>query len=446
MKRARALNRAVPGPGPLLCWMSRDQRVANNWALIHAQELALERRVPLAVVFTLAPGFLGAPLRAFDFMLKGLALVEKRLSALKIPFILLEGSPAETLLRFARKIKAGIVVSDFDPLRDKVRWRQAVATSLPVACFEVDAHNIVPAWLVSSKAEWAAYTLRPKIHRLLSEFLTEFPPLSAHPFPWPGAVKPVEWPNLLRRLKPDMSVPPVVWCEPGEALGARTLSRFLMSRLENYNTRRNDPTAEGQSDLSPYFHFGQVSAQRVAWEVRRREFENEAGQSYLEELIVRRELSDNFCLYNDQYDSFEGFPAWAQRTLKAHAADRRAYLYTFNQFDKAATHDPLWNAAQMEMVKRGKMHGYLRMYWAKKILEWSESPEEALSTAISLNDRYELDGRDPNGYAGIGWALGGVHDRPWFERPIFGLIRYMSLGGCRSKFDVDAYIKKINQL
>lgn len=234
--------------------------------------------------------------------------------------------------------------------------------------------------------------------------------------------------------------------EPGESAGARTLGLFIKNRLSSYADDRNDPLEEGQSDLSPYLHFGQVSAQKVALGVRRHAWDTPSGQTFLEELIVRRELSDNYCLYNPRYDSFEGFPAWAQKGLNAHRQDKRPFLYKRTEFENAATHDPLWNAAQTEMVKRGKMHGYLRMYWAKKILEWSATPEEAQSTAIHLNDRYELDGRDPNGYAGIAWSVGGVHDRPWFNRPVIGPIRWMTANGCKSKFDTEGYIRRIASL
>ena len=207
-------------------------------------------------------------------------------------------------------------------------------------------------------------------------------------------------------------------------------------------TDRNDPLKNGQSNLSPYLHFGQIAAQRVALEVMGSSGPTDARKAFLEELIVRRELSDNFCFYNPRYDRVDGFPAWAQATLERHRRDPRDYGYTPEQFEQAQTHDDLWNAAQREMVRTGKMHGYLRMYWAKKILEWTPSPEEALKIAITLNDRYELDGRDPNGYTGIAWSLGGVHDRPWGERKVFGLIRYMSANGCKSKFDVKGYIQK----
>jgi deoxyribodipyrimidine photo-lyase len=424
--------------------MSRDQRVAGNWALLRAQSLALDRKVPLAVVFTLASDFLGAPHRAYDFMLKGLAQVEARLAAAQIPFHLLFGPPETTLLAFCQAKKAGAVVTDFDPLRIKTRWKTALAKSLPVHLEEVDTHNIVPAWVASTKQEYGAYTLRPKIHKILSDFLTDFTPLKQHPFPWKEKNPSTDWDTALARLNPDSAVPPVSWIQPGEAAGAKALGLFLKNRLDQYSTGRNIPTEDGQSNLSPYLHFGHISAQKVAWEVRRRAWDSESGQDFLEELIVRRELSDNYCLYNPAYDSFEGFPPWAQKSLNAHRGDPRAFHYTYDDFDRAATHDTLWNAAQMEMVTRGKMHGYMRMYWCKKILEWSDSPEEALATAIALNDRYELDGRDPNGYAGIAWSIGGVHDRPWFNRPVIGHIRWMTANGCKSKFNVDDYIKKVH--
>jgi deoxyribodipyrimidine photo-lyase len=216
--------------------------------------------------------------------------------------------------------------------------------------------------------------------------------------------------------------------------------------LSRYGAQRNDPTLDAQSHLSPYIHFGQLSAQRIALEVFKADAGEEVKDTFLEELIVRRELSDNFCYYNLDYDNTNGFPAWARKTLDEHRKDPRDYLYSRDQFEQAETHDDLWNAAQREMAKRGKMHGYMRMYWAKKILEWTPSPEIALETAIYLNDRYAIDGRDPNGYAGIAWSIGGVHDRAWNERMVFGKVRYMSYNGCKSKFNIKRYIERINAL
>jgi deoxyribodipyrimidine photo-lyase len=224
------------------------------------------------------------------------------------------------------------------------------------------------------------------------------------------------------------------------------LNRFIKNGLPLYRRNRNNPVLGGQSGLSPYLHFGHISAQRIALEITSRAEPDANADAFLEELIVRRELSDNFCFYNGRYDSFEGFPDWAKNTLLQHALDPRPAVVTFRELEQGETRDPMWNAAQMEMVKTGKMHGYMRMYWAKKILEWSPRPEEALETALVLNDKYELDGCDPNGAAGCAWSIGGVHDRAWGERPVFGKIRAMSAGGLESKMDARGYIKKIQDL
>jgi deoxyribodipyrimidine photo-lyase len=246
--------------------------------------------------------------------------------------------------------------------------------------------------------------------------------------------------QILSSLNTDNEVKPVKWLKPGTTEALNSLNRFISGRFGKYSEERNDPTLKGQSDLSPYFHFGQLSPQRAAWEAYTRAPESESKQAFLEELIVRRELADNFCYFNTKYDQFEGFKDWAKKTLNEHRDDRRDFLYSAEQFERSQTHEDLWNAAQNELVKKGKMHGFMRMYWAKKILEWSESPEEALRTAINLNDKYELDGRDPNGYTGVAWSIGGIHDRAWTERPVYGKIRYMNYNGCKRKFDTSLYI------
>jgi len=440
-RRVRIVKQGSIGSGSVLYWMSRDQRVNDNWALLFAQELALERKVSLGVVFCLAPSFLNATSRQYGFMLEGLQEVENHLAELNIPFFLLIGSPEQELPAFLVKHHIGGLVTDFDPLRIKQQWKKEVAAHIKSRIYEVDGRNIVPCWEASSKKEYAAYTLRPKIHRALPEFLKDFPLAQKHPFPWPKKVKKTNWDEAEISLKIDRSVPEIDWLLPGEKAAAATLDRFLTKKLSAYASRRNDPTEDGVSNLSPYLHFGQISAQRVALQLKKKKVNKESKDGFLEELIVRRELSDNFCFYNPDYDRFAGFPEWAQKTLNEHRGDKREYLYSLEQFEDGKTHDDLWNAAQMEMVHRGKMHGYLRMYWAKKILEWTGSAEEALEVAILLNDKYELDGRDTNGYVGIAWSVGGVHDRAWKERPIFGKIRYMSYGGCKAKFDVNSYIK-----
>ena len=307
--------------------------------------------------------------------------------------------------------------------------------------FEVDAHNIVPCWLASPKAEWAAYSFRPKIHRLLPEFMDEFPPLKRHHVSWKDDVQ-NDWRSAECGIEVD-TVPEANFNRSGEVAAAEQSLDFIENKLSSYESNRNDPSQDGQSNLSPYLHFGQISAQRVALQVLA---SLKDADAFLEELIVRRELSDNFCYYNPDYDSFQAFPEWARASLEKHAKDRREYLYTAEELERAHTHDNLWNAAQMEMVYKGKMHGYMRMYWAKKILEWTGSPVEAQQIAIYLNDRYELDGRDPNGYVGIAWSIGGVHDRAWKERSIFGKVRYMSYKGVSRRFDVEAYVKSIKNI
>ncbi|MCU0578101.1 MAG: deoxyribodipyrimidine photo-lyase [Desulfobacterota bacterium] len=440
-ERYRLLRQGLPGEGPVLYWMSRDQRTRDNWALLFAQERALQTKAPLQVVFCLVPEFLQANRRHYAFMLQGLREVERALAAKAIPFQLLPGEPAEVLPRYMQQIRAGCLVADFDPLQIKRLWKSRVAEGIEVPFYEVDAHNIVPCWAASPKQEYGAYTLRPKIQRRLFEFLEDFPPLKKHPGHYLEGTGGTDWAAALKPLPQAGELLPAA-TRPGEKAAAQVLGRFIETGLAAYDHSRNDPLQDGQSRLSPYLHFGQISAQRVAWEVQRAAGPVDSKKAFLEELIVRRELSDNFCFYNPRYDRVEGFPDWAKKTLDQHRKDPRDYLYRFDQWERGATHDDLWNAAQQEMVRTGKMHGYLRMYWAKKILEWTAAPEEALETAIALNDRYELDGRDPNGYAGIAWSLGGVHDRPWGERKVFGKIRYMSYNGCKGKFDVKAYISR----
>jgi deoxyribodipyrimidine photo-lyase len=445
-KRVRTLKDGPEKPGAVLYWMSRDQRVQDNWALLHAQELALANQAPLAVCFCLVPGFLNAAFRQYSFMIHGLAEVEKNLAAQDIPFLLRTGNPNQEIPDLVKSLEATVLVTDFDPLKVKRAWKDDVAKKLAIPMYEVDAHNIVPCWQASPKQEWAAYTFRPKVRRALDEFLTDFPELADHPHKLGNTQGPIAWQDILKNHPADRTVPEVDWLKPGEIAAQERLKHFLEDKLAHYDRDRNDPTKDGQSNLSPYLHFGQISAQRVALAVIKSKAPQDTKDAFLEELIVRRELSDNFCFYNDKYDDFAGFPDWAQKSLKARRRDERDYVYSLEEFENALTHDDAWNAAQREMVLTGKMHGYMRMYWAKKILEWTASPEEAMEIAIYLNDRYELDGRDPNGYVGIAWSIGGVHDRAWKERPVFGKIRYMSFGGLKSKFAVEDYIKKFPEL
>lgn len=460
--RARSLNERPPSVGPVLYWMDRDMRLQDNWALIRARELAAD--APLLIAYNLVPAFLSGGKRQLAFKLGALKELERDARALGIAFVVLcdeDGTSSPTLISsLVRKHGVGTVVTDFSPLRIQRAWKAEVAKLLPCPLIEVDAHNTVPAWVASPKHEFAAYTIRPKLHKLLPTYLTEFPELRSCTSSLTVPV--VDWGPMEEMLD---GFADTVRFVPGEAAAHAELESFLKERFSRYAEDRNDALADGQSDLSPYLHYGMLSAARAALSVcalvdapieeilsaSRNKAKVEEGKTlslidhagaFLEELIVRRELSDNFCLYNSSYDSYEGFPDWAKRSYDTHRGDPREYVYTIEEFEKGQTHDPLWNAAQQEMIVSGKMHGYMRMYWAKKILEWTPNPETAMAVAIALNDRYELDGRDPNGYAGIAWSIGGVHDRAWFTRPIFGQIRYMARSGADKKFDTKAYIEK----
>ncbi len=439
-KRVRTLSTHAIRPGPIIYWMSRDQRVQDNWALLYAQELARKHNTTVQVVFCLVPTFLEATLRQYDFMLRGLREVEGDLRSLSIPFSVVLGSPGEAIPEFLDRARAGALVADFSPLRIYDQWKEMVKKKISIPLFEVDAHNIVPCWQASPKQEFAARTFRPKILSQLPEFLEPFPALKKQ---IAFLSTPTDWDMVERTLQINRDVTPVEWITPGERAAEHSLSNFISKKLSAYESSRNDPAIDGQSNLSPYLHFGQLSAARIVMEVRKHHPSSPSSTAFLEELVVRRELADNFCFYNKKYDTAAGFPAWATESLQKHKKDERPVTYTDAELERSKTHDDLWNAAQTEMVRHGKMHGYLRMYWAKKILEWTKSPEDAMKIAIYLNDKYELDGRDPNGYVGIAWSIGGVHDRPWFERAIFGSIRYMSRESTGRKCHAKEYIKRV---
>lgn len=450
---------AGPVRGPVLYWMHREHRARDNWALLHAHAEAARLGAPLAVVWCLASSFLGATIRQFGFLLRGMQETQRHLAAAGIPLVVLRGNPPEEVVGYARAVHAALVVTDFDVLRVKRAWLASAARGLAGFCplHEVDGRNVVPCRVASPKREYAARTLRPKIHRLLPEFLTPLPPLPPAPSgtQWARPVPEIDWASLRDNLAVDRSVaevgplPGIPDIAPGEDAARAALDDFVRARLHRYHLR-NDPNAEGVSGLSPYLHFGMLSAQRAALAAQASPdgvaAPDDCRASFLEELIVRRELADNFCLHAQDYDAVTCFPDWARATLDKHRGDPRPALYDEAQLAAARTEDPLWNAAQIEMVVTGRMHGYLRMYWAKQILLWSPTPEDAMRAAVALNDRYFLDGRDSNGYTGIAWSAGGVHDRPWGERPVQGIIRSMTYNGARSKFDVGAYIRRMQAL
>jgi len=444
-ERITTIKKGTAGKGPVVYWMSREQRIDDNWALIYAIEQANKTKTSVIIVFNLVASFLEATARQYHFMLKGLKECEINSHDKQIPFYVLTGDPAENIPSFIETHQAGMLITDFDPLKVKRIWKEDVKEKITIPFYEVDGHNIVPCRVASGKQEFAAYTLRPKIQKKIKTFLTEFPGI---PVQENGKTsQPInDWNEIHHSLKVDTTVQEIDWLKPGSKEAIRVMETFIKEKLPYYGKLKNDPMKDVLSHLSPYLHFGQISAQRVVIEIIKSKLSDELTAGFMDEIIVRKELSDNYCFYNRDYDSLENIHSWAKKTLEDHREDEREYLYEMNELEQAKTHDPLWNAAQKEMVMTGKMHGYMRMYWAKKILEWSESPETALKTAIYLNDRYELDGRDPNGYAGCAWCIGGVHDRAWTERKVFGKIRYMNYNGAKRKFDVNGYIDRINRL
>ncbi|WP_197536852.1 deoxyribodipyrimidine photo-lyase [Pseudothermotoga hypogea] len=367
--------------GPVVYWMQRDQRSQDNWALLFAQDLALSKDVPLIVLFNVVAKFLDATYRQYHFMLSGLLEVKKNLEEHNIPLLVSFGEPAQQIARILKELNASCLVCDFNPLRIVRSWKKELLEKIDIPCYEVDAHNIVPAFFISNKQEYGAYTLRPKMKKYMKEFLEDFPRLIK--MKSSGIRQDLDLNEITKKLEIDFSVQPVEWLKPGESHARQVLEQFLNEKLERYEALRNDPTVDGTSNLSPYLHFGQISAQRVALEVLKFHDEYPSSvEAFLEELIVRKELSDNFCFYNSNYDSFEAFPNWAKETLLKHEKDERKYVYPLEELENAKTHDELWNAAQRQLTKTGKMHGYMRMYWAKKILEWTENAKVALKYAI----------------------------------------------------------------
>lgn len=445
--RARQLNDREPASGPVILWISRDQRCADNWALTEALRLACDLGSYVIAAFCLRPRCGMASRRHYEFMLEGLVELEGTLGDAGIPFLMRHGWASQIVPELAARFGAGATVCDFAPFTRARRERELLAAALNSPLIEVDTRNIVPAWTVADKQLYAAHHLRTRYRTLLPPFQDEPAPQPRCEGADPALFERFDYEAALATVKADEHGPPIT-LDSGEVAATVALKQFVDERLPGYAVRRGDPSVDGQSGLSPYLHFGQLSSQRAVSTVLSAAADpnhaatSEDAAEFVEEATIWRELADNYCLFNAAYASFDGFPTWARETLSLHAGDAREIVYSVEQFEAADTHDDLWNAAQTELVHTGKMHNYMRMYWAKKILEWSETPAEAVRIAVLLNDRYALDGRESSGYAGIAWSIGGVHDRPWPERSVYGKIRYMNRNGASRKFDVNAYIAR----
>ena len=428
--------------GCVVYWMQRAQRGVDNLALDVAVQTANVLHKPVVVFLAPVPYYPHANLRHYRFLKEGIPNIASALTRRNVGFVL-RCYPDHSLLRFCAEVKAAFVISDENPMREPESWRQTAAKKLKVPLWTVDADVIVPAKLLE-KAQYAAHIIRPRLQAHLKTFLVPSKNPRAH-VPW-------KKPKGVASLDPDVdvtqgwnldrSVAPVSGWRGGTQAAHHLLNEFVAQKLRGYSVERNMPEIDHTSRLSPYLHFGHISPVTVALAVQKAAVPKPDKEAFLNQIITWRELSINFVRFNPDYDSFECGEPWAHRTLAKHATDHRPILYTERQLENAETHDHLWNAAQTEMVNTGWMHNYMRMYWAKKVLEWSRSPAEAHRIAVRLNDKYLLDGRDPNGYAGIAWSIVGKFDRPWFERPIFGQIRYMSRESTGRKFDSKKYIQQ----
>lgn len=445
--RIKHLNNEANKDGDyVLYWMQHSQRTRANHALDFSIQIANDLCKPLLVCFGLTDGFPEANLRHYSFMLEGLKEVKAELEKAGIGFIIVNGSPDETVLLLGEKASA--IVTDRGYLRVERGWRQRVAEKACCDFYQIESDLIAPIEQASIKEEYSAATIRRKlmpgierfndldeIQSILNKFKNNL--LSD----LEGIILDVD--VALSTLDIDKSVPPVNNKSGGYSEAKKRLDEFIDNKLRYYDTLKNHPDKDFSSGLSAYLHFGQISPVEVYNAIK--DIDSPGKEIFIDEQIVRRELAFNFVYYNDRYDSYDCVPNWAAQSLDIHKSDLRTWVYTLEQLEMSETHDPYWNAAQTQLRLTGEMHGYMRMYWGKKIIEWSKDPEEAFITAIYLNNKFALDGRDPNSFAGIAWCF-GKHDRPWAERPIFGKIRYMNDKGLERKFDIGAYVEKIERI
>jgi len=464
----------------VLYWMIAFRRTTWNFSLQRAVELAVELGKPLVIFEPLRIDYRWASDRFHRFVIDGMAENAARIAALKNPGVLYfpyvePRADADIGLLSALAKRACVVVTDDFPSFFLPRMVSAAAARLPVRLESVDSNGLLPL-RATDRVFTTAFSFRAFLQKQLPPYLEEFPianPLKGVRLPSLAELPPeitTRWPAVSAKLlagdAAELAALPIdhsvgsVKARGGTTVARQRLTKFLDQNLLHYAAGANDPDADNRSGLSPYLHFGHISAHELFHEVMAREEWSLASlgaktggkregwwgaspgaESWLDEFITWRELGYNMTSHRDDYDQYESLPDWAQKTLAKHVRDLRRFVYSLEEFATAATHDPLWNAAQTQLVREGRIHNYLRMLWGKKILEWTATPQDALEVMIELNNKYALDGRNPNSYSGIFWVL-GRYDRPWGpERPIFGNIRYMSSDNTRKKVSVGAYLK-----
>jgi deoxyribodipyrimidine photo-lyase len=438
-----------PGARCVVYWMQRAIRIHENSALDVAIDAANILGLPVVVFFSVIPNYSNANLRHYHFLQQGLRDAEEDAIERSVGFVL-RRHPDNSLEKFLEEVSAAMLIGDENPCREPERWRTVLARRLKLPYWTVDADVVVPS-AVFGRDYFLLQHMRPNLIKALPKFLVAAQsPKPQHPWHQP---KSFHCESLAHDITAgfkdlDRTIKPVDTFTGGTHAALRRLEDFIHHGLKDYEDERNHPEVKGTSRLSPYLHFGNIGPLTIALAVEsalaKHLIAQAARDRFLDQLIAWRELSVLFVKHNNNYDNWECAEPWAYKTLVEHAGDARSYRYTFEQLERAETHDDLWNAAQREMTETGWMHNYMRMYWAKMILAWAPDPARAYDWAVILNDRYELDGRDPNGYAGIAWAIVGKHDRPWFNRPIFGLVRPMSGASTSKKFDSQAYIEQHN--
>jgi deoxyribodipyrimidine photo-lyase len=427
-------------------WMQRAMRVVDNHALDIAIAAGNLLGLPVVIYFQVIPNYPGANLRHYHFLQQGLRDVEQDAAERGVGFVL-RRSPESSLEAFLEEVGAALLVGDENPCREPERWRRVLAKRLKLPFWTVDADVVVPS-RVFNRSFVLLHHFRPHLKSELPNYLLQ--PGNLNPLhSWKPRKQPeglsLEQDITTGFSKLDRRIRPVDSFTGGTHAAHKRLREFVQLELREYEVNRNHPELKGTSHLSPYLHFGNIGPITIALAINKAVADgnatSQAGERFLDQLIGWRELAVLFVRHEPNYDNWECAAPWARKTLIEHTGDPRGHRYTLDQLERAETADELWNAAQHEMVMTGWMHNYMRMYWANKILEWAPDPATAYEWAVLLNDRYELDGRDPNGYAGIAWAIVGRHDRPWFNRPIFGLVRPMSGASISRKFDAKEYIR-----
>lgn len=447
-ERLRRLNDREARPGKyVLYWMQQSQRAEFNHALEYAAQRANELKLPLFVAFGLTDGYPEANARHYRFMLEGLAEIGPALESRGVRFVVQKGRPDEVAVELSRD--AASLICDAGWLRPQQEWRRNVAENTKCEVIQVESDVVVPVEAASNKREYAARTLRPKITKLIETFLIELKPTPLRHDSLGLAIEGLDLSEIdaaLASMKLDRTVEPVQTFFQGGSSAAKSILRtFLSQKFDDYAGNRNQPQTNDVSHMSKYLHFGQISPVEIARAACKHKGIGENVASFLEELIVRRELAQNFVRFTTDYDRYSCLPDWSKATLRKHSRDKREHVYTKSELADAKTHDPYWNAAMNEMRYTGYMHNYMRMYWGKKILEWTNTPEYAHRVALELNNTYFLDGRDANSFANINWLF-GLHDRPWGERAVYGTVRSMTAAGLERKCDIEGYVAKVDRL